>query len=278
MKQSYKETVPKGSGIPPYGENAALQLIVITGVTYIAFHAARVVLLITGMHKDRVFHLMYSNFGLSDFHMYADRWWTIFSYGWVHEAFFSWLTNMIWLFCFASILQSIKDYRNVIPVFVCGLLGGGGCFAGIQFLFPDFFRPDTASFFTGSHAGIMAVAVAAVSLDPRYRVSPLRNLSFPLAVPVILFILLSLMTFLPAKPAVLILYAGGALAGFLYALLLKKGFRPGSWIYDGISAVDRSVNPEKKAVSKKKKPMVALHERAPGSPEAIQNSSGPSNT
>lgn len=239
---SKKQYIP--GGIPPYSQNAALQLIVITGVTYIAFHIARVVLLITGMHKDRVFHIMFSSFGMSDVYMYSHKWWTVLSYGWLHTGFFDWLANMIWTFCFASVLQNTAGFKTVIPLFAYALLAGGGFYMAAQGLLPETFRPAADRFFLGSYAGVMALATAALTLAPQHHILLARGFSLPLSLMVLVYVILSLIAFLPQQPAALMLCLGGALTGLLYAVLLQRGFQPGAWIYHLFDKLQASVTPD----------------------------------
>lgn len=245
MKTTKKYNSNPQASIPAYAENAALQLWVILGVTYIAFHAARVVMLVAGVHKDRVFHLMYANFGMSDYHLYSSKWWTFLTYGWIHADFFTWLSNMIWIFCFGSILQQMISFKNVIPLFVMSIIMGGIFFGASQFLFPNWFRPDVTEFFTGSYAGVMAIAWAGVVIAPGYRASFLK-ISLPIVLLVIIYCGITILSFLPNRPEALILCAGGALTGALYGRCIKRGYQPGLWVYNAYYRMENWFTPKEK--------------------------------
>ena len=81
--------------IPRYEENAALQLVAFTGVTFIMFHFARVIMLVMGYDKDLVAGWVYPNIGLSTVEVFKHKWWTLLSYGLTHQGFWDWFTNMV---------------------------------------------------------------------------------------------------------------------------------------------------------------------------------------
>ena len=249
MKTVYRKSTPPL--IPGYHENGALQLIVASGVTFISFHFVRVVMLIMGKEKDFVFNSTFPNIGISNVQLFTQKWWTIFTYGWVHHGFFDWFTNMIWLYCFASVLQNLAGYKQIIPLFFYSLVVGGGFFLGSQLLSPHYFSPGN-TYFLGSQAGVIALAFAALALSPSYRLHITPAFNIPLVLIVTLFVVINLLVYIPDQLNVLMLCLGGVATGVVYAALLKRNYRPGEWVYDALSRMERAATPNEHELAEKK--------------------------
>ncbi len=249
MRTLYRKT--SQSFIPPYSENGALQLIVASGVTFIAFHFWRIIMLIAGKEKEYVVEAMFPNFSLTSLALFQHKFWTILTYGWVHHGFMEWLSNMIWLYCFAAVLQRLAGYRQVIPLFLYALLAGGVFFLGSQFLQPGIFRPRNEYFF-GAQAGVMALGFAAFTLVPSYRLQFTPSFSIPLALILGIYVLLDLIVLLPGQGNAMMLCLGGAVTGMLYGLALRNNREPAAWIYRTIDNVQRLATPDEEALYAKK--------------------------
>ncbi len=249
MKTAYKRS--SQSLIPPYSENGALQLIVVTGVTFIAFHFSRVVMLILGQDKLEVFGKMFPNFGLSTLQLFRHKAWTLLTYGWLHHGFFDWVTNMVWAYCFASVLQGLAGYRQVLPLFFYALLMGGGCYLASQFAGGSFFVP-AGEYYMGAQAGVIALGFAAFTLAPRYRLHLTPQFSIPLAAILGVYVLLDLVVYLPGRGNALMLCLGGAVTGFGFGMLLRKGLRPAEWIYDIFEQLQQRFTPDEAEITERK--------------------------
>lgn len=242
----------KSFSIPKYEENAALQLIVITGVTFIMFHFARVLFLVFGHDKNEVFQMMFPNIGLSTIEMFKHKVWTIFTYGWAHHGFWDWATNIIWAYSFAAILQNIAGYRQVIPLFFYGLLAGAITYFVAQLLFPNVFIPYEGQFIMGAYGGITALAFTALLLNPKQSLHLSDNFSIPLYLILSVYIVLTVVAYVSVAKGILALSFGGALMGTAFAFLLKKGYQPATWIYDTLNRMEQTVTPKEDAIRKKR--------------------------
>ena len=249
MKTVYRKS--SQSLIPPYSENAALQLIVVSGVTFIAFHFARIFMFLVGKEKAEVFQAMFPNFGLSTLDSFFTKPWLALTYGWIHHGFFAWVSNMIWAYCFASVLQSLAGYRQVIPLFAYALVVGGLAYVGIQYIDKPLFHP-TGNYFLGAQAGVIALGAASLTLAPRYRLNFAPNLGVPLALLVLIHVVLDVVVYLPGNINALILCAGGFATGVVFSLFLKKGYRPAAWIYDVFDKLQVIATPKDKELREKK--------------------------
>lgn len=220
--------------LPSYHQNAALQLVVALGAMFILYKIVWIFgLAANQMATADATNLFTSYVALPPVQKFGARVWTLLTYGWFHNSFWLWITNMVWLYCFGHIVQHMVGYRQVIPIFFYGLILGGLFCLGIQLLpYPvlQVYYPDAsgqAGVMT-AQAGVTALAVAALTISPKYRFYLNENLGIKLWIVVLVFFFLSMSTF---RVAFLFLSFGGALAGIAYIKLLKAGYQPGAWGY-----------------------------------------------
>ena len=231
--------------IPGFGQNAVLQLIVASGTGFIAFHCVRVTLIVFGLSGSASLQAVVPYVALAPLESFPSHWWTLFTYGWIHNGFFEWISNMIWLYCFANVIQVMVGYRQVIPVFIYGTIGGGVlCVLSQLIPVPAFvmsYSPITAQ------AGIMALVGAAITLSPRYRFYIGEQFSIPMLVVAGIYLVLTISAF--HTPPMLMLDLGGLLTGFLTMTALKNGKQPGAWMYQLAGRVSRIGTPDENALS-----------------------------
>jgi len=233
--------------IPAYSRNAMLQLIIATGVAFVLYFFA--ILLIQqfasfplGWKGSRRFAeatMMVTNAtALPPLEGFAARPWTILTYGWISSGFWAWFSAAVWIYCWGSVVQSLVGYRQVIPLFVWGTLAGAVFYLAAQAI------PGVAGSLPllGCSAGLAALAAAAFTLAPGFRFYLGPTFSIPIGVVVIIFAALLLMN-TGMQPALILWLVGGAAAGFGYVKLLQRGYRPGEWAYDLKSRVDASITP-----------------------------------
>lgn len=243
---------PRHFTIPRYEENAALQLVAFTGVTFIMFHFARVLFLVFGHNKDKVFEMMYPNIGLSTIEVFKHKFWTIFTYGLAHHGFWDWLTNMVWAYCFASLLQALTSYRQVIPLFIYALLGAGIFYFIGQVTAPDFFALQKGQYILGAYGGISALAVSVLILSPRQRLYLSEGFSIPASLIAVIYFVLTIVSYWENDKAILLLTSGGLLTGALFTLLLKNGYQPATWIYSILNSAEKTLTPKEDTLRKKR--------------------------
>lgn len=232
--------------IPGYSQNAVLQLIVATGVGFILYQAARVTLIVFGVPEGEAQGKVLPLVAMSPVKEILRHPWTILTYGWSHNGFWEWLSNMVWLYTFGNVVQNLVGHRQVIPTFIYGLtLGGLFCLAaqlipGLQVASP---------FVMTSSAGVMALAASTVTLAPKYRFYLGENFSIPLLVVVGIYLALNLLVRTSHLP-MLALSLGGLLAGYLTMKLLRRGYQPGEWMYNITSGISRSMTPDEAKLRK----------------------------
>jgi len=93
--------------------------------------------------------------------------WSLFSYMFVHTDPLHLLFNMLWLYCFGRILQSVRGGRMLATTYAGGGVAGAVVFMSVYALAPSL---GTASLM-GSSAAVVAVAVAVAFIVPDMRLN-----------------------------------------------------------------------------------------------------------
>ena len=238
MNTSYRRSA--SFRIPGYSQNAVLQLIVATGVGFILYHAARVTLIVFGVPAISAQGMVMPWIALHPVHNFWQHAWTILTYGWVHNGFLEWVSNMVWLYTFGNVVQNLVGFRQVIPTYVYGLMLGGICCLAVQ-LIPGLTVPQP--FVMTASAGVMALAAATITTAPKYRFYIGENFNIPLLVVFGIYLALNLLVHASNLP-MLALDLGGLMAGYGTMTLLKKGFRPGAWMYQLSGSISSSMTPD----------------------------------
>jgi membrane associated rhomboid family serine protease len=226
--------------IPTYNRNAVIQLVAANGVGFVAVKLVWITLIIYAVPIPRAHELTFDYIGIANLAVIKERWWTVLSYGWCHRGFWEWLSNMLWLYCFGSVVQSLIGYKQIIPLFVYGIILGGLAFAGVQ-LIPMALLP-VGTLVMGAQAGIMALMAAAITLSPKYRVYLSDYFSIPLMFLAALFVALMLLNTAMNIASITMLLAG-AFMGFVYIKILQAGYKPGEWVYRFYDKMDTALTP-----------------------------------
>lgn len=250
------------SYIPGYKNNAVLQLIVASAVAYILLAVSWALMMIVYAGSDVNFHTYFiPNIAIGDISGLKSHWWTILTYGFFQfpNSFMELLSNMIWLYCFGSVVQMLIGHRQVIPLYVYSLVTGAVVFYLTQ-LFPGKMAVVPQAVL-GARAGITGLAVAAITLTPGYRFYLSETFSIPLVVVVSIFAFLMIISsgfYIP----VLMLLVGGGLSGFGYVLLLRSGRKPADWMYSVGNKIEALVTPsDKKGKKSARKGIADMHGR-----------------
>lgn len=226
--------------LPAYNNNAVLQLIIACGVAFVMFHLVEAILWIVGVPKGEVESMLTGNVALPPIAVYKHKWWTLFTYGIVDRDFWRLLSDMIWLYCFGSVVQSLVGYRQVIPIFVYSVLAGGIFFLLIQLVPMQAF--NSSSYVLGTQAALVGFVSASVTIAPKYRLYFGQYFSVPILVLAGIFILLIFLG-ISNQPLLFFMLLGGGLAGFVYIRLLRAGYHPGDWMYNIFDSMERAVTP-----------------------------------
>jgi len=238
--------------IPGYDNNAVLKLIFFLAGSYIALAISWAIVMIVYIKADNFNIYFVPNIALPRLADFSSHWYTLFIYGIFHfpNSFMEMLSNMLWLYCFGSVLQMLVGKKQIAPIFFFSLLVGGVFYLLAQLL-PGGLG-TCPPHIMGPRAGLMGICAAAVTITPKYRFYLTETFSIPIMAVAGVFLVLMLIGsgyYLP----VVAMMAGGALAGFLFIKLLQAGYRPAEWLYIIAHKLESMVTPNEQAIAKRNK-------------------------
>lgn len=182
----------------------------------------------------------------------AERPWTIISYMFSHVGLIVTLTNMIWLWAFGSILQTMAGNKKLIPVYLYGGIAGAVAFIVASYLVPSLKPSLEFSYLLGSNPATMAIAVAATTLAPDYRFFRMLNGGIPIWVLTLLYILIDFAGISNAGAAHNIAHLAGGFIGFMFVFSLRKGRDWSLWMNNLYDRFMNLFNPHKKVTPVKR--------------------------
>lgn len=156
--------------------------------------------------------------------------WTLVSYMFIQSGIINTIITLLWLWAFGSILQTLTGNRHLIPIYLYGGLLGGLVFIASAYALPALGEQLPYLAFSGPGASILALAVAATTLSPKYKLFPMLNGGIPLWILTAIYVLIVFASHSGNAP-ILVANAGGAVAGFAYVSLLQKGHDTGAWMH-----------------------------------------------
>lgn len=229
--------------IPGYKNNAVLQLIIFTSVGYLMLAISWALVMLVFQGDDGMFNTYFiPNIAMGHISTFKAHFWTPLIYGFfqVPNSFMELLSSMVWLYCFGSVVQMLIGHRQVVPLHIYALITGGIIFYLAQLL-PG--RAGEAPYiFMGARAGIMGMAIAAITLSPNYKFYLTETFSIPLMLVVAIYAFLAIISSGFSVP-VLLLTMGGGLMGFVYIRLLRAGYKPGNWMFSLSNTIENLVTP-----------------------------------
>jgi membrane associated rhomboid family serine protease len=177
----------------------------------------------------------------------SERPWTILTYMFSHVNVLHILSNMIWLWAFGFILQELTGNKKLIPIYIYSGLAGALVFILASYLIPPLKPYLNTSSLIGANAATMGVAVATTTLAPYYRFFKNLNGGIPIWVLTLIYILIDFAGVATQNAAYSLSHLGGALAGFFFVVLLRKGKDGSVWMNNLYSWFMNLFNPNKKS-------------------------------
>jgi membrane associated rhomboid family serine protease len=174
--------------------------------------------------------------------------WTVLSYMFVHTGFIYTLVNMLWLWAFGSILQSVSGNKKIIPIYLYGGLVGAVVFIATSYAIPQLKNEIEYSTMLGANASIMAIAVATTTLAPNFRLFRILNGGIPLWILTLLYVVIDFVG--SGGTAHHLAHLGGGLIGYLFIVSMKKGYDWSGWMNEVYAWFINLFNPDKNAAPK----------------------------
>jgi len=150
--------------------------------------------------------------------------WTLISYMFVHQDFLHILFNMVWLHFGSKLFLQYFNGKQLLSTYFLGGIFGGLIYISAFNIFPVFQdAPFINSVAIGASASVLAIFIAIATYSPNYIV----NLTFIgntfIKHIAIFLVVLDFLLIEKNNPGGHIAHLGGAIFGFLYINLLRKG-------------------------------------------------------
>lgn len=167
----------------------------------------------------------------------AHRPWTVLTYMFLHGSLMHILWNMFALYLFGRIFLDFFSVRHFVGVYLFGGVLGALFFVLAYNVFPYFSALVNVSHLVGASAAVLAVVTAAAVRSPEYRINLLLFGSVKLSTFAIITVCISVLMLSGGNAGGNFAHLGGALAGYLFAMMLGKGYdvtdavcRPVEWL------------------------------------------------
>lgn len=172
--------------------------------------------------------------------------WTFFTHAFTHTEFWLLLANMLWLWTFGYILQNLTGNRKLVPLYIYGSLIAATVYLLLVSLVPAFAHNKLNGMYYGASAGVLAIATAATTIAPQYRLLHMLNGGIPLWILTAIYLVIDFAT-IPVSGAGLghIVHLSAALTGVLFIVLLRKGFDGSDWMNNLYDWFINLLNPDK---------------------------------
>jgi membrane associated rhomboid family serine protease len=221
-----------------YNNNALIKLILASAIGFILAYSMYIIILVLAPNQQLLVNGVYQQvrfdnaispyIALQPFQEFLHRPWIIFTYAWAHSGFWALLSNMLWMYCFGSVIQSLIGYKEILPLFIANYIIGGCIFLVVTALWPAI---PGSRMVLGALPVVMGFAIASITLAPTFRFYLGDRLSIPLWVVLAIFLVLNIAGFSSGNITSLVVCSAAALVSFAYIKLLRSGRRPGLWFY-----------------------------------------------
>jgi membrane associated rhomboid family serine protease len=151
--------------------------------------------------------------------------WTPFTYMFLHFDFWHILFNMLWLFWFGKIFLEYLNSKQLFQTYVIGGLTGAVFYIAAFNFFPVFTSTLPLSYALGASASVMAIVTAISFYVPNYTIQLLFIGRVKIIYLALILFIFDFFAIPGNNSGGHIAHIGGALWGFIYIFLVRKGFR-----------------------------------------------------
>lgn len=204
-------------------DNSLYKLMAINLIAFFILLISRVVLTLSGfgaVYKAGLNWIMMP----ASLPTLAKQPWSIFTYFFLHEGLFHILFNLLFLYYFGLLVHQYLGSRKLTNLYILGGVFGAGLYVLVYNVAPYFSGVVSTSFMLGASAGVFAVVVGAATLAPQttfflFLLGPVKIVYIAA-----FYILLSFANSIGENAGGEIAHLGGAMLGFGYIFLLRKGW------------------------------------------------------
>jgi membrane associated rhomboid family serine protease len=159
-------------------------------------------------------------------HVLITKPFTIFTYMFLHVELMHILFNMLWLYWFGQIFLQFLSGKQLIATYIYGGIAGGLIFIAAFNFFPVFEQSLPNSLALGASASVMAIVVCISFFVPDYTVNLILIGPLKIKYIAIFFLVMDVAMIQSGNAGGHFAHLGGALWGFSYVQMLKKGIDP----------------------------------------------------
>lgn len=171
--------------------------------------------------------------------------WTLLTFMFSHIDIWSLIANMLWLWAFGFIVESLLGIKKLVPIYIYGGLAGAIVYILSSNLIPAFAANASGMMLAGANCSVMAIAIAATVTAPDYRIFPLLNGGIPLWILTVVYAVINFAGTSFSNPATYGAQLAAAATGFLFVKLLNKGYDTGAWMSRMYNWIFDLFNPDK---------------------------------
>ncbi|WP_442794296.1 rhomboid family intramembrane serine protease [Pelobium manganitolerans] len=151
------------------------------------------------------------------------RFWTPFTYMFLHAGFFHILFNMLWLYWMGRIFEDFLNSKKLVFVYIAGGLAGAFFYIASFNLFPAFADVRLTSAAVGASASVTAILVACATLVPNYSIHLLFLGAIRLKWIALIYVVIDLLSITGSNAGGYLSHLGGAIFGFVFIKALQNG-------------------------------------------------------
>jgi len=152
-----------------------------------------------------------------------ERFYTVFTYMFIHDGILHILFNMLGLFWFGNIFMNFLKSRQFHFVYLAGGIFGGLFAVAVLNLFPVYASGLTGVTIVGASAAVMAIIFAAATLVPNYTIVLFIFGEVKIKWIAIVYFILDFLAIGSVNAGGSLAHIGGALVGFVFIKRLQSG-------------------------------------------------------
>lgn len=149
--------------------------------------------------------------------------WTVLTYMFLHTEFFHLFFNMLCLYWFGQLFLGYFSQKQLVGVYILGGLAGALAYFGAYNLLPYFAGKVGGSYLLGASASIMGIILAIAVAEPNYPIRLFLIGEIRMKYVAAITVLISVFGVTGGNAGGELAHLGGALMGFLYARMWRKG-------------------------------------------------------
>ncbi len=150
--------------------------------------------------------------------------WSVLTYMFLHKGFWHLFFNMWMLYFGGYLFVKFMSGRQLVWTYLLGGIMGAAFFILAYNIFPVFEESKDYAVAMGASASVLAVLVAVATYKPDHKMNLLFLGNVKLVWLALVFVIVDVLSIEHGNPGGHIAHLGGALWGFIYAFLLRKGF------------------------------------------------------